>query len=169
MDIERIKEDLSICYLQTIATINGIALERQNHDEDSMDVIIKKFLELSGGFRFNSQISIQLKSTSSPSQYSIGEEVVTYKLKVKNYNDLCAKSAMPSMLALFVLPENEKEWISWSERELLLKGQMYWISLKGNPPSTNAESTTIKIPKYNRLSIDSIEDLLIRVAEEGDL
>lgn len=44
MDKEKIKEDLSICYLKTIAAVNGIALERIEHDEDSVDVIIKKLV-----------------------------------------------------------------------------------------------------------------------------
>lgn len=169
MDIERIKEDLSICYLKTIAAVNGIALDQIPHDEDSIDVVIKKFIELDGGLRFNSQISIQLKSTSSPSQYTIGENEITYRLKVKNYNDLCAPSAMPSMLVLLILPENEDEWVNWTEEELMLRGQMFWLSLQNEAISNNAGTVSVKIPKSNRLSKDSIEALLIKVAEEGCL
>lgn len=169
MDIEKIKEDLSICYLKTIAAANGVALEQSYHDEDSTDVIIKKFLELEGGLKFNSQISVQLKSTSSLSQYSIGENEITYKLKVKNYNDLCATSAMPSILVLFILPEDADEWVGWSEEELILKGQMFWLGLQGNEPSSNAVSVSVKIPKTNRLSKESIGILLIKAAKEGRL
>ncbi|WP_051212886.1 DUF4365 domain-containing protein [Butyrivibrio fibrisolvens] len=147
MDIEHIKEDLSICYLKTIAVVNGIALEEFRHDEDSTDVVLKKILELSGGQKFNSQISVQLKSTSSLSQYVMGPQEITYKLKVKNYNDLCANSAMPSILGLFILPENTDEWVNWDEEELLLKGQMFWISLQGKAVSTNIGSVSVKIPK----------------------
>ena len=46
MDVSRTKEDLSICYLKIITAINGIALEQNYHDEDSIDVVIKKFVEL---------------------------------------------------------------------------------------------------------------------------
>lgn len=169
MDIERIKEDLSICYLNTISAVNGIALEQHRHDEDSIDVEIKKIVELEGGLKFNSQISVQLKSTSSPSQYTIGENEITYRLKVKNHNDLCAASAMPSMLVLFILPENEDEWVNWTEEELMIRGQMYWISLQNRELSSNIDSVSVKIPKANRLSKDSIEPLLIRAAEEGCL
>ena len=167
MDVERIKEDLSLCYLKAIAAVNGIAIEQFHHDEDSTDVVIKKFLELEGGYKFNSQISVQLKSTSSASQYNLGEDEVTYKLKVKNYNDLCAKAAMPSILCLFILPDDEGEWMRWNEKELILKGQMFWLSLQGKEPSNNSSSVTVRIPKSNRLSKDSIEGLLIRNAEEG--
>ena len=88
MDIEKIKEDLSICYLKTIAAVRGIAVERIEHDEDSVDVVIKKVLNIDKNVSFNSQISVQLKATSSKSQYSIGKQEISYKLKVKNYNDL---------------------------------------------------------------------------------
>ncbi|MDD7382566.1 MAG: hypothetical protein PUG37_07335 [Bacillales bacterium] len=46
MNIDNIKEELSICYLNTIAAINGIALEQFKHDEDSTDVILKKVINL---------------------------------------------------------------------------------------------------------------------------
>lgn len=163
------KEDLSICYLKAISVINGIALEQFHHDEDSTDVVIKKFLKTSEGIDFNSQVSVQLKSTSSLSQYTISKDEITYRLKVKNYNDLCAESAMPSILALFILPEDENEWISWDERELLIKGQMFWLSLQGKEKSTNIDSVSVKIPKKNRISKDTIEGLLLKAAEEGRL
>ena len=105
MDIEKIKEDLSICYLKTISAINGIALDLISHDEDSIDAIIKKLVSVNE-HKFNSQISVQLKCTSSPSQYSIDENFVTYVLKVKNYNDLCAPATMPSILAVLILPND---------------------------------------------------------------
>ena len=168
MDIERIKEDLSICYLKTVAAVNGIATEQHHHDEDSIDVEIKKVIELGSGRKFNSQVSVQLKSTSSPSQYSFGEDEITYRLKVKNYNDLCAASAMPSILGLFILPEDEKEWVNWDAKELMLKGQMFWLCLQGKPVSTNTDSVSVKIPISNRISKDSIENLLIKAAEEGE-
>lgn len=169
MTTERIKEDLSICYLKAVSAAKGVELEECRHDEDSIDVVIKKFVTLKGGIKFNSQISVQLKATSSSSQYKIGEEEITYKLKVKNYNDLCAKSAMPSILGLFILPEDEREWTNWDDNELLLRGQMFWISLQGNTESSNSDSVSVKIPKTNRISIDMIESLLLKVAEEGRL
>lgn len=167
MDTEKIKEDLSICYLKTIAAVNGIALERIEHDEDSIDVIIKKLVCLQSGGKFNSQISVQLKATSSVSQYSIGETEISYVLKVKNYNDLCAPASMPSILALLILPAKEDEWIAWSPEELMIKGKMFWISFQGDEESKNVGNITVKIPKENVLSATTIEALIERVAEEG--
>ena len=169
MHITKIKEDLSICYLKTLSALKGVGLEEIHHDEDSMDVMIKKTIKLDDERKFNSQISIQLKSTSSPSQYEIKEHEIIYTLKVKNYNDLCVNAAMPSILALFILPEDENEWVNWDERELMLRGQMFWLCLQGKPTSSNSKSVSVKIPKTNRISTDMIEALLIKVAEEGEL
>lgn len=169
MDIEKIKEDLSICYLKTIATIQGIAVERIEHDEDSVDVIVKKVLDMGSNMQFNSQISVQLKSTSSSSQYSINKDGVSYKLKVKNYNDLCMPASMPSILALLILPEDKGEWIKWTPKELMIKGKMFWLSLQNRELSDNKENVTVKIPKENVLNVDTIEDLIQKAAEEGNL
>ncbi len=170
MDKEKIKEDLSICYLKTIAAVNGIALERIEHDEDSVDVIIKKLICGEDGTpKFNSQISIQLKATSSVSQYTIGENDISYVLKVKNYNDLCTPASMPSILALLILPELEQEWTCWTTDELMIKGKMFWLSLRDRETSNNSASVTVKIPKNNILNVTTIEELIERVAEEGVL
>lgn len=168
METGKIKEELSICYLNTISAVNGIAMELCHHDEDSIDAIIKMMVDLAGK-RYNSQISVQLKTTSSKSQYSIDEKTITYKLRAKNYNDLCAPSAMPSMLALLVLPENSEEWIDWSEEELMLRGQMFWISLQNQNPTNNTGTVSVNIPLENRLGTEKLKELMIIAAEEGKL
>lgn len=167
MDVEKIKEDLSICYLKAIAAVRGIALERIEHDEDSVDVFLKKIITLDNGLVFNSQISVQLKATSSSNLYSINEDIVSYQLKVKNYNNLCTPAAMPSILGLLILPAEQDDWVQWNEEELLLKGQMYWIGLMGREKSNNAYNITVKIPKENRLNGEALEYLLKKAAEEG--
>lgn len=169
MNIEKIKEDLSVCYLKTIAAVNGIALENITHDEDSVDVIIKKVIQMSSSRRFNSQISVQLKSTSSKSQYNIKENEIIYEFKVKNYNDLCIAATMPSMLALLILPEKEEEWINWTTNELMINGKMYWLSLQSNKLTENKDSISIKIPKENILNNVTIEQLIEKAAKEGVL
>lgn len=169
MDIEKIKEDLSICYLKTIAAVRRIAVERIEHDEDSVDVVIKKVLNIDKNVSFNSQISVQLKATSSKSQYGIGKQEISYKLKVKNYNDLCMPATMPSMLALLILPEEMEEWTKWTPDELMIKGKMFWLSLQNQKVSDNKDNVTVKIPKENILNADTIENLIKKAAEEGIL
>ena len=74
---------------------------------------------------------------------------------------------MPSILALLILPDNGNEWIKWSEEELILRGKMYWVSFHHCESTNNTSTVSVRIPKSNLLSISSIEDLLLRVAEKG--
>ncbi len=168
MDIQKIKEDLSICYLKAISAVNYISLDEQGHDEDSTDVIIKKKIELSG-CPFFSEVSVQLKATSSLSQYSEDDSEIVYALKAKNYNDLCTASNIPKVLFLLVLPDNDEEWVNWTDSELMIKGRMYWFSLYGKTPTSNTSTVSLHIPKDNKLSPSSIEELITRAAEEGHL
>ena len=169
MYVEKIKEELSICYLNAIAAVKGIALEQIKHDDDSTDVILKKVVILEDNTPFNVQIRVQLKATSSVSMFSKGQDGLTYKLKVKNYNDLCQRTTAPVILALLVLPEKEEEWIKWSRDELLLRGKMFWLSLYGKQKSDNTESVSVTIPLSNVLNNETIEMLLARAAMEGHI
>lgn len=166
MDIEKVKEDLSICYLKAVAAINAIALEEIRHDEDSIDAIIKKQIIISGE-PFFSEVGVQLKATSSTSQYSETTTNISYKLKAKNYNDLCAKSNIPRMLALLILPEDSNEWVKWTVDELLIRGRMYWHSLYGKLPTKNTSTVTIKIPKANIIDTVTIQEIIQKAGEEG--
>ena len=76
---------------------------------------------------------------------------------------------MPSVLALLILPEIEEEWIGWTPDELMINGKMYWLSLRDQETSNNSASVTVKIPKNNILNNVTIEKLIEKVAEEGEL
>ncbi|MDE7389444.1 MAG: DUF4365 domain-containing protein [Lachnospiraceae bacterium] len=160
------KEDLSVSYISTVCAYNGIDFERIIHDQDSTDAIIKKCVELKSGGKFIAQVRIQLKCTSSLSQYKDCGDFITYRLKSKNYNDLCVKSTSPIILCLLILPENQLEWIKWTNEELMLKGCMYWIDFSNQENTTNESFVTIKIDKKNVVNPESLEIILKRVAEE---
>ena len=166
MDIEKVKEDLSICYIKAISAINEIALEVHSHDEDSTDVELKRRVMINNR-PFDSNVHVQLKATSSTSQYSEDDSSITYKLKAKNYNDLCTDSSTPRILALLVLPE--VDWVNCTLDELLLRGRMYWFSLYGKNQTINTSTVSVNIPKSNVLNDTSVIKLMQKAAEEGRL
>ena len=169
MDKSGIKEELSINYLATIAAIRGIDYDTIRHDEDSTDGLVKKIISLDGGGRFNAELRVQLKCTSSPSQYSEKDGIISYQLNVKNYNDLCTPATSPIILGLLILPEDENEWVKWTSEELMIKGCMYWLSLANKPYSSNSGKVTVKIDKNNVLNSNSLHTLLEKIAKEEDL
>lgn len=166
MQVTQTKEDISISYISALCAYAGIAYEIIRHDDDSTDGILMKRIYLDTGHRFDAQLRIQLKCTSSATQYSDTGKQITYKLKVKNYNDLCTQSTTPIILGLLVLPEDESQWVKWSSDELLIKGCMYWADFSGEPESTNSGSVSIKINKDNVINVDTLSDMMEKIAKE---
>lgn len=153
MQITKRKEDISISYISALCAHAGIAYEITRHDADSTDGILKKTITLDGQRKYNAELRIQLKCTSSVSQYAEKDDAITYKLKVKNYNDLC-------------LPATSPMWLSWSREELLLKGCMYWAKFSGEQESSNIGTVSVRIEKKNVLNTEMLLFILEKVARE---
>lgn len=166
MDTAQVKEDISISYIYALCANAGIGYEIIRHDDDSTDGILKKQITLENGSKYNAELKIQLKCTSSTSQYTDHGDTITYRLKVKNYNDLCAPSTTPIILGLLILPESPDEWVKWSIEELLIKGCMYWASFSGNKESQNADKVSVSICKANVINSSTLSDILYKIAKE---
>lgn len=169
MQSSRTKEDLSLCYLYAISSYAGILYNVHRQDSNGTDLMLSKDLTLDDGRKFNAMLRVQLKATSSPSQYQINGDFINYKLKAKSYNDLCKESSTPIILALLILPEDEKEWIHWTNEELVLHATMYWHSCKEKQLSDNTGTVTVRLDKKNVLNSLSLKQLLKTVAMEACL
>ena len=166
MQVTKIKEDISISYISALCSFAGIAYEIVRHDDDGTDGTLRKRVLLDNNRKYDAELRIQLKCTSALSQYTDCGDVLTYKLKVKNYNDLCLPSTTPIILGLLVLPENEEEWLLWSEEELLIKGCMYWAEFSGSSESENTSSITVSIDKKQVLNVETLNQILEKIARE---
>ncbi|RHQ97428.1 DUF4365 domain-containing protein [Peptoclostridium sp. AF21-18] len=159
------KEDIHISYMSAICASAGISFDIQRHDHDSTDAIVKKKFNFIDGC-YMSSLRIQLKCTSSKSQYSDTDSEIKYSLKVKNYNDLCSRCTTPIILALLILPEEESEWVKWSKEELLIKGTMYWADFSSKQLSNNTSSVSVSIDKKNIINKDTLLNILEKIAKE---
>lgn len=166
MHITKTKEDISISYISALCAYSGIAYEIIRHDDDSTDGMLMKRICLDTGHQFDAQLRIQLKCTSSVSQYTDDGKEIIYKLKVKNYNDLCTKATTPIILGLLVLPEDEKQWMNWSMDELLIKGCMYWAEFSNEAESSNVGTVSVKLNKHNVVNADTLLEMLEKIAKE---
>lgn len=147
----------------------GIDYDIIRHDADSTDGLIKKEITTTDGIPYVSSLYIQLKCTeASSTQCDFKEDMINYRLKVKNYNDLCKERTNPIILGLLVLPPEQKEFVDCQENGLKIYGNMYWLSLEGQLPSKNRNSVSVKIPLKNILNKNKLIDLLQMVAR-GDL
>lgn len=167
MQITQIKEDISISYISALCAYAGISYEIMRHDDDSTDGILRKRILLDDHTKFDAELRIQLKCTSSPSQYIDNGDTLTYRLKAKNYNDLCLPSTTPIMLGLLILPESEELWITWTEEELLIRGCMYWAEFSKETESVNEGTVNIKINKKNIVNVESLTEILELIARRS--
>lgn len=160
------KEDLSISYISALCAYGGIAYETVRHDDDSTDGTLRKRIALDNNRKFDAELRIQLKCTSSISQYADKEDYMIYKLRAKNYNDLCLESTTPIILGLLVLPEDETAWLSWTPEELLIRGTMYWAEFTSQVSKDNSGIVSVKIDKKNVINADTLNKILEKIARE---
>jgi hypothetical protein len=161
------KEELSLSYLNAICAYKGIDVERIRHDEDSIDVIIKKTMQRNGGQERITLLSVQLKATA---QELVEDDIgFSFPLPIKNYNDLRMESAVPMMLCVLRLPNREEEWLTHNVNELILRNCMYWCDLTKLPDTNNATNVTIHIPWENTLTPEKVLSLMQKVAETRSL
>lgn len=159
------KEDLSISYIAAVCANAGIAYDTIRHDDNSTDGLVMKRIDLDNGRSFEAQLRIQLKCTSSISQYKDDGKCIIYKLKVKNYNDLCRLSTTPIILGVLVLPESNAQWIKWSPEELIIRGCMYWTEFSKEDESKNKESVNVKIDKNKVINEHTLLNILKKIAK----
>jgi hypothetical protein len=89
---------------------------------------------------------------------------VLYDLDVKNYDDLRDPSVgCPRILVLLVLPEEETQWTEQTEDHLLLRHAAYWLSLKGQGPTTNQKTVRVLLPRSSLFSVQALESLMSKV------
>ena len=133
---------------------------------DSTDGIIKKRIILDNGTMFDASLRIQLKCTASKSLYSDDGEFITYKLKSKNFNDLCTAATTPIILGLLILPDSVDKCVCWTPEELVIKGCMYWKSFSAENTTGNSDTVSVKIDKRNVLNKENLQIILEQIAKE---
>ena len=153
------KEAFSYAYLHALAAECGYACQRgPQPDTDSIDATIRA----KGGMR--AQIDVQLKATAVS---AVKDGDLRFRLKRKNYNDLCIRRCTPLVLVVLKLPQQREEWFSWSPEELMLRRRAWWLSLEG-APAIESEKKTIVLPERQLLSPVELRRIM-NSAAKGDL
>ena len=173
MTLEQIKEQLSVHFIGTMASLKGYRVGRP-HDDYGVDIVLERIqvYEVAGKRRFFSSgqsIDIQLKATTK-SQLTLSGDQIKYDLRVQNYNDLINRrlarekhknSYISLLLILFVLPDDPKKWVKVkSNGNLLLRGNAYWFYPSDTMPlSDNKYKQRINIPTRNQIDLNFFDEL----------
>ena len=73
------------------------------------------------------------------------------------------------ILVIILLPDNPEEWVNQSEKELCLRRCGYWLSLKGQPETQNAQSVTVYLPRQQLFTVDAVKDIMEQIEARGQV
>lgn len=153
------KERFSLAYIHAVAARAGFEMVETHVDVDSVDGLLRS----TAGRR--PQIDFQAKASS---QDILKVDHLAYSLKLKNYEDLRAETVNPRILIVVLLPNDETEWMSHSEDELVLRRCGYWLSLRGQSATENSTNVTVKLPRTQLFDVDQLTGLMAK-AHAGPL
>ena len=146
------KEALSLVYAQAVAARAGYVTEVPSTDRDSVDLCIR------AGGRMRPLLDLQLKATVNLERPRDG--FLYFPLGVKNYNDLRIESQIFRLLVVLDLPQDEQQWMTITENELILRHRAYWLNLQGYEETANQSSVTVRIPEENLFNVESLRTLM---------
>lgn len=163
MNLDMRKEQFSRAYVQAVAACAGFSWSIPSVDEDSIDLTLHR--RGGGGTIRSPRLDLQLKCTAGqPSP----KNVLSYSLKLKNYDDLRAVDVLvPRILVVVIVPEKLADWIEQSPQSLVLRHCAYWSSIRGMNESKNASSQTIDLPSTQVFGVQSLTDIMARVGNGG--
>lgn len=164
LDIELIKEQLSIAFVHAIATKAGFTVDKPTIDNDSVDLVISVNGKIDTSSVIASpRIEVQLKASSSLTE---NEGKFHFQLSRKNYNDLRATTALPRLLVFFNMPESETDWVSLDLDGLTLKKAAFYLSLAGAEELVDGSaSRVVHIPTTNHLTVESLKALMLKASK----
>lgn len=132
-----LKRRLTMAYIEAVASCAGFQVEETKVDLDSVDGTLK------GDFGRRPRIEFQAKATARD---VVRGSHVHFPLSIKNYDDLRDEAINPRILIVLVMPKEIDEWVSQTQEELCLRHCAYWMSLRGEPATSNAHNVTVQVP-----------------------
>jgi hypothetical protein len=146
------EEALSRAYLQAVAAGAGYVVASLDFDRDGIDCEIK------AGGQMRPSLGIQLKATINLGEVQNGH--YSYPLKRRNYDLLREPTQTPRVLVVLALPQDEAEWLTVTDAELVLRRCAYWVSLANAPERDNRESVTVSLPEHQRFDVVALRALM---------
>ncbi len=163
IDENQQREQFSIAYVRAVAAVAGYSVDSPSVDHDSIDMGIAA-RGGSGTYR-SPRIELQLKCSSAA---EVGEKSIAFPLKIKNYNDLRAKTLVPRILVVVIVPDELDDWLTHTEEELVLRRCGYWISIRCKPDTTSTRSVTVHLPREQLFNPEQLGAMLERISV-GDM
>lgn len=158
---QHIEECLSRAHIEAVAARAGVNVAFRSGLDYGVDGTFHP-IQMVNNRRIEAgyPIDFQAKATKN---WKLSPNEVVYTMEVKAYNDLIERSAQPEatplLLILLLLPQDESQWVKFSEHTTLLKRCCYWQKLSGTP-TANAKKVSIQINRTNHFTAEALKQLL---------
>lgn len=118
--------------------------------------------------RYFEGIPLRIQAKASYDFADNNDGYISFDLKSRNYNILAKdQKGFPIILVLYCMPKEEKEWLNVLSEGTTLKHCGYWLSLRGERLSKNKNTVSIKIPKDQIFSENSLKSIMTNIQERG--
>ena len=164
-------EHMSEAFLKALCAQNGYTMTKPAQDNEGADQIIscKDYPTDEHSGLMHPKFEVQLKSSYSGFKRNNDGRLV-YKLRAKNYNDLVnADRAIPLILVVLLMYEDEADWTEQTEEYLKITRRAYWLNLVGKAPTPNNSTVTVNIIEEQKLTAESLKELMIRAGRRERL
>ena len=156
-----IKEGLSRAFILAVAHRAGLNCAFQAFDY-GLDGTFRD-VKTVGSRRVESGFSIDFQAKASEN-CMVDDTFVTYNLEAKSHKDLVDDTVgAPRILIVLALPEDETKWLEVSAEALVLRRSAFWMSLRGQPPTTNKNSQVVKIPRAQVFDVQAMNTMFTLV------
>lgn len=162
-----VEEELSLAYLHAVcarARVSCFAAPRQL-DNDGIDALLKaRFPQADYPQTEDAYLEVQMKATKK--QPSDDGENFSYWLQGhKRYEVLRRENRqLARVLVVLFLPEDDAQWLSFSQEDLILRRCAYWVSLWGAPMVDSETGANVKMPKGQSFSPENLEQLMLELS-----
>lgn len=144
---------MSLVYARAVATRAGFSTSVPEPDRDSVDLRIQ-----AGGPR-RPALDLQLKATANLARLQAG--ILSFRLALKNYEDLRVPIQTPRLLVVLELPKDESRWMTVTAEELVLRRLAYWLNLQqGHDEVIGRKTVTVRLPEQNIFDIEALRKLM---------
>jgi hypothetical protein len=158
MTDEHRMEQLSRAYATAVAAVCGCRWSAPTPDYGTDLSLRQVVLRNKRWDEVGPALDIQLRSTTAA---SLTVDHVIYDLDAATYDKLRrATLTVPAILVLLVLPPARGDWLDHTEDRLELRGCAYWLSLRGEPASSNTFSIRVRIPRVNQFTPAALERIM---------
>jgi hypothetical protein len=164
------KEKISEMLVRAIVHEAGYSVKmRDSEDDFGIDALLSSVEYREGRYRPTGiYVDLQLKSTMTAIKVNRKNGTIPYRLRGKNYDDMCVRNLdnqLPLLLIIAFLPKEDKisSLIRFNKRKTLvvLRGRVFWYRLPREICQTNnGRSKTIHIPISNVFDHQAVCDVM---------